>query len=323
MISTLVYRDNRLSAQNPAVETLAALRDEQGVMLWVDLIAPTDDEIQQILGAAFQFHPLAIEDCVSDAPFPKIEPYGDYAYLVMHAVDYTQVDSFVTTELDFFLGKNFLVTFHRQPLRITETTRERLLRTPAHIVRGPDRIAHTILDLMVEGYKPALTFLRGQIEEIADHVLHHESADELFPAIVAVRKQLAQLRQIVRPQRVVVSDLAQGKSKLIRKVILPYLRDLEEDLGRIETQAALWADQLILTFRLFINKSSHEASAGIRVMTAITALTIPALLIGGWLGMNFEKMPEFAIPYGYPITGALTLAGTGAILIFMRRKKWL
>ncbi|MDR0352932.1 MAG: magnesium transporter CorA family protein [Opitutaceae bacterium] len=323
MISTLVYRDNRLSAQNPAVGTLGALRDEPGVMLWVDLIAPSTEEIQQVLGNAFQFHPLAIEDCVSDAPFPKIEPYGSYVHLVMHAVDYTQVDAFMTIELDFFLGKNFLVTVHRQPLRITETTRERLLRTPGLVVRGSDRFAHTILDLMVEGYKPALEFLRGQIEEIAEHVFQHGSADELFPAIVAVRKQLAQLRQIVRPQRVVISDLAQGKSKLIRKVILPYLRDLEEELGRIEAQAASWADQLILTFRLFINKSSHEANAGIRVMTAITALTIPSLLIGGWLGMNFDAMPEFGIPYGYPITFALTLAGTGAILLFMRRKKWL
>ncbi|OAM89501.1 magnesium transporter CorA family protein [Termitidicoccus mucosus] len=323
MISTLVYRDNRLSAQNPAVETLAVLRDEPGVMLWVDLIAPSAEEIQQVLAHAFQFHPLAIEDCVSDAPFPKIEPYGDYVHLVMHAVDYTQVDSFMTIELDFFLGKNFLVTYHRQPLRVTETVRERLLRTPSLMVRGPDRFAHTILDLMVEGYKPALEFLREQIEEVAEHVLHHGSADELFPAIVAVRKQLARLRQIVRPQRAVVAELAQGKSKLIRKVILPYLRDLEEELGRIEAQAASWADQLIITFRLFINKSSHEANAGIRVMTAITALTIPSLLIGGWLGMNFENMPEFGIPYGYPITFALTLASTGAILLFMRRKKWL
>jgi magnesium transporter len=241
----------------------------------------------------------------------------------MHAVDYTQVDSVMTIELDFFRGKNFLVTYHRQPLRVTEAVRERLLRAPGLVVRGPDRFAHTILDLMVEGYKPALEFLSGQIEEVAEHVLHHGSADELFPAIVAMRKQLARLRQIVRPQRVVVAELAQGKSKLIRKVILPYLRDLEEELGRIETQAASWADQLIITFRLFINKSSHEANAGIRVMTAITALTIPSLLIGGWLGMNFKNMPEFGIPYGYPITFALTLASTGAILLFMRRKKWL
>jgi Mg2+ and Co2+ transporter CorA len=34
-------------------------------------------------------------------------------------------------------------------------------------------------------------------------------------------------------------------------------------------------------------------------------------------------MPEFGVPHGYPITFALTLASTGAILLFMRRKKWL
>ena len=322
MITTLVYRDNKFAAHNPPQADLAALRAEPGVLLWVNLASPTDDEIKLVLETTFAFHPLAIEDCVADSPLPKLEPYDDYLYLVMHAVDYTQTEAFTTTELDIFIGKNFLVTFHRRPLRAVDASLERFAKNSALIVRGPDRFAHTILDAMVEAYKPALTSIREQIEELEEGVLHHISSEELFPRVVGLRKQLASLRQIVRPQREIAAELAIGKHKLIRAVILPYLRDLGEELGRIETQATSWSDQLILSFKIYLNKSKHSANTGIRALTAITALSFPATLVSGWFGMNYKFMHELTGRFSYPIAIALTLAATFATALFMRRRKW-
>jgi len=85
MITTLVYRDNKLVGQNPLPETLATVRGEPGVVIWVDLSEPTAEETQLVLETTFAFHPLTIEDCVIDSPFPKLEEYDDYLYLVMHA----------------------------------------------------------------------------------------------------------------------------------------------------------------------------------------------------------------------------------------------
>ncbi|MBX3751107.1 MAG: magnesium transporter CorA family protein [Opitutaceae bacterium] len=323
MITTLVYRDTRFVASNPPVETLAALRAEANVMLWVDLAAPTDAEIKLVLENLFAFHPLAIEDCVTDSPLPKLEEYDDYLYLVMHAVDYSRADKFTTTELDLFLGKNFLVTFHRQPLKPVQAALDRYLKSPGTNVRGPDRFAHVILDLMVEAYKPALDELHRELDEIESGVLHQMSADELFPRVAGLRKELSALRQIVRPQREIAAVLTQGKNRFIRPLIVPYLRDLAEDLSRIEAQAGAWAEQLILTFRVYLNKSGHEANLGIRVLTGITAITLPVMIIGGWYGMNFDRMHETEAPYSYFIALALMLAGTVGMLFFLRSKKWL
>jgi len=323
MITTLVYRDTKLSGHNPPPESLAALRLEPNVMLWIDLAAPSPEEIKLVFEDLFAFHPLVIEDCVSDSPLPKLETYDDYLYFVMHAVDYSKTDKFTTTELDIILGKNFLVTFHKQPLRPVQSAMERCQRTPNVPVRGPDRFAHTLLDYMVDAYKPALEELRGELESIESAVLANANARDLFPRVVALRKELAQLRQIVRPQREVAAELAAGKAKLIRSAIIPYLRDLSEDLAHIENQAISWADQLILSFRVYLNKSSHEANEGIRVLTALTALTIPPLLVGGWFGMNFSRMTELEGRYSYPIAAVFTLASIGAMIVVMRKKRWL
>ena len=323
MLTSLVYRHNRLAGHNPPVESLPQLRDEPGVMLWVDLSAPTEDEIKLVMEQLFALHPLVIEDCTSDSPLPKLEAYDDYLHLVMHAVDYSKSDKFSTTELDLILGKHFLLTFHRQPLRPVQAALDRSLRSPHQPVRGPDRFAHTILDAMVEAYQPALNELRAELEEIENDALRHTDPQELFPRVLALRKELAQLRQIVRPQRAVAYELATGRTRFVRAVLVPYLRDLGDELARIETQANGWADQLILSFRVYLNRSNFEASEGIRVLTSLTALSIPPLLIGGWFGMNFSRMPELERVWAYPLTLVVMLAVTGGMAALMRKKRWL
>jgi magnesium transporter len=325
MLTTLVYRDHRFAALNPPPESLAALRAEPGVMLWVDVSAPTAEETSLILEKLFGLHPLVIEDCTTDSPFPKLEAFDDYLHLVMHAVDYTKGDKFTTTDLDLILGKNYLLTFHRLPLRPVQLLLERAARVGTGVapVRGPDRLAHTVLDAIVEAYQPALAELRRDLEEIEEGVLGAATPAELFPRVVALRKDLASLRQIVRPQRAVAVELAAGQQGFIRPPMLPYLRDLAEDYARIEHQAASWGDQLILSFRVYLNKSSHDANEGIKVLTGLTAITTPAILVGGWFGMNFDFMPELDHAWTYPIAALVTLVVTVGLLAYLRKRRWL
>jgi magnesium transporter len=321
MIHSLLYRDHKFAAENPPVDSLATLIADPGVMIWVDLDAATDDEIRIVMQETFGIHPLTIEDCVQDSPLPKVEEMENYLYLVMHAVDYTRADKFSTTELDLILGRNFLITFHRNPLKPLVAAMERFRKNTATQVRGPDRFAHTLLDLIVENYKPALDELRQEVEVIEEAVLARAKGG-LTKEIVETRESLTTLRQTIRPQREIVAQLAVGKTPFFRPKLLPYLRDLSDDLVRIEEQAKGWSEQLIFAFRLHLNRSSHEANAGIRVLTGLTAVTIPLLLIGSWFAMNFREMPLLASRAAYWVTLAVTIASTVVMFVFLKKRKW-
>ena len=105
MIHSFIFSDGKLVGRDLEIEALRLLRADKGLILWVDLDNPTDEEIKTILEGVFQFHPLAIEDCVTPSSLPKIEDYEDYLFMVTHAVDFTRVSKFASTELDLFLGK--------------------------------------------------------------------------------------------------------------------------------------------------------------------------------------------------------------------------
>lgn len=321
MIQTLIYRDARLAGENPPFEDLATLRADPAVTLWVDLCESSEDEARRIMADVFAVHPLTIEDCLQDSPLPKVEPYDEYLYLVLHAVDYTLAEKFTTTELDIILGKNFLVTFHRKPLKPVQVARERALRLPQAPVRGPDRLAHNVLDLLVDHYGPALAELRAEVEDIEGAVLGR-TQEKLEARIIELREDLTALRQIIRPQRELAAELAQGKTGFFRPKLVPYLRDLHDELMRIEESAVGWNDQLRLIFRVYLNRATHEANEGIRVLTALTAITLPTLIVGGWFGQNFITLPWRNSAAAYWITFGITLTVTVGLLWFLRRRRW-
>ena len=129
MIRSFIFSDGKLVGQDVEREALRLVRADKGLLLWVDLDKPTDDETKFVLETVFQFHPLAIEDCVAPNSLPKVEDYEDYLFIVTHAVDFTRTDKFNSTELDLFLGRDYLVTFHTAPLRSVSLQMERLTKS--------------------------------------------------------------------------------------------------------------------------------------------------------------------------------------------------
>jgi len=322
VIHSFIFSEGKLVGRDLELEALRLIHGDKGLIVWVDLDNPTDEETKAVLEGLFQFHPLAIEDCLTPSPLPKIEDYEDYLFMVTHAVDYTRADKFATTELDLFLGKEFLVTFHRTPLRSATALIDRLAKNAGPGPRGPDRLAHSLLDLMVDNYTPMLAELHGELEEIEEIVLGQASSKEFVSELLQVRKDFTRLRHIIRPQREIIDRLARGDSKMIRATLLPYFRDLRDNLARIEETAIGYHERLMMAFDIYLNKAAFEANEGIKFLTALTAITLPAVLVGGWYGMNFDHMPELHSPHGYLYAGGLTLVSTVLMAIYLKKKKW-
>ncbi len=323
MIRSFIFSDTKLVGSDLEREALRLVRADKGLLLWVDLDNPTDDELKFVLEGVFQFHPLAIEDCVAPNSLPKVEDYEDYLFIVTHAIDFTRTEKFNTTELDLFLGRDYLVTFHRQPLRSVTTLADRMLKAAGPGPRGPDRIAHSLVDLLVDNYAPVLEELRSELEEIEESVLARESGQQkLVNELLHVRGDFTRLRTIVRPQRDVIDRLARGDSKLIRPKLLPYFRDLRDNLARLEETAANYHERLMMAFDIYLNKAAFEANEGIKFLTALTAITLPVVMVGSWYGMNFEHMPELKSPHGYLYAGVFTFVSTIVMVIYLKRKRW-
>ena len=320
----------RLHTENIEKFLMPTLLADTNLFLWVDLENPTPEEAKFVLEDVFHFHPLSIDDCVNVSPSPKVEEYipkedekfTTYLFMVIHAVDYSRKDGvFGTSELNFFLGKNFLVTYHEMALRSVSGTAERCLKGTMHIARAPDRVAHTLLDSIVDNYKPALEELSSEIADLETEVLQHPDKKTLN-RIIQIKKEVFHLRQIVAPQREVLARFARGEFKLIRAHLVPYYRNVYDGLFHISELAQTYTDSLTGLLHVYLNMSSNQTGEVVKLLTLITLITTPLTLVGTWYGMNFKFMPEYEMKYGYELAMAIMLVSTLALYWWFKKKKW-
>jgi magnesium transporter len=320
----------RLHSKDIETFLMPTLLADTNLFLWVDLESPTPEEARVLLEGVFHFHPLSIDDCINVSHSPKVEEYvpkeedrfAPYLFIVIHAVDYSRKDGvFATSELNFFLGKNFLVTYHDVPLRSVSATEERCLKSTVHIARAPDRVAHTLLDGIVENYKPALEELSLEIAELEDRAFQNPTRGTMN-RILQVKKEVLHLRQIIGPQREVLARFARGEFKLIRAHLVPYYRNVYDGLFHISELAQSYTDSLTGILQVYLNMSSNQTGEVVKLLTMITLITTPLMMIGTWYGMNFKHMPELESSHGYLIASSITLLSTLATYIYFKRKGW-
>ena len=309
---------------------MPTLLSDTNLFLWIDLENPTVEDAKFILEGIFHFHPLSVEDCINESQSPKVEEYSpkeedkfsQYLFMVIHGVDYSRKDGvFATSELNFFLGKNFLVTYHTVPLRAITQVEDMCVKGTLGVARAPDRVAQKLLDLLVENYKPALEELSIEIGEIEAAALAHPSKETLN-RILAVKKEVFHLRRIIGPQSEVLARFARGEFKLIRPHLVPYYRNVYDALYHISEMAQSYADSLTGILQIYLNMSSNQTGEVVKFLTIITAITTPLMMIGTWYGMNFKDMPELEWQHGYMIAGIVMAVSTVATWLYFRRKKW-
>jgi hypothetical protein len=165
------------------------------VVLWVDIAAPSVPE-SLILSDTFGFHPLSVEDAMSALQFPKVEPYDGYLYAVLHGLAYNKGDEgFKTHDIDFFLGRTFLVTVHDGTSRSISEIRDHCPRNHNILGDGPVALFHRIVDLMIDRYMPEVDEFEEWMDEIEDQVFSSTRASDVVRDIIDLKRQVSALRR--------------------------------------------------------------------------------------------------------------------------------
>ena len=327
MIRTFVFSQGKLINQDLSLDLLRVVLYDYDVQVWVDMEKSNPEENKAVLETVFDFHPLAIEDCVAVTERPKIDDYDNYIFTVIHAVDYINSRHvFQTTELNIFVGRNFLVTFHDEPLRSVSIVSERIQKKGHALPRTPDLLAYQILDLLFDNYQPALDELSAELAALEHRVLLGETQD-VVAEVVNLQNEVQRLHQIMAPQRDVIASMMRGEfTKVIRPHLVPYLRDLQDNLSRINDLAETYRELLTSTLQIHLALQQMQVNRVIKVLTVLATLSMPILLVTSYYGMNIRHMPNTewpSWPWAYLYMLGLNGLLIGGLFWFMKRHNWL
>jgi magnesium transporter len=321
MITIYVHRNDETD-RAPRIEP-QWLDPASNVVLWVDLAAPRPDEAR-VLSDVFRFHPLSIEDALSEIHSPKVEQYPGYLYLILHGIDFDRAErEFATRDVDFFLGRNYLVTVHDGRSRSIAKLRTICDEHEHVLAEGSAAVMHRIVDSMVDNYRPEIDALEEEIDKLEEDAIVGQQPD-LMSSILAVKRDLASLRRVVIPQRDVVGRLARREFPLINDEITYRFRDVYDQFVRLSEEAILFQDRITGVLDAHLSSVSHRLNVVVKVLTVISTIFLPLTVLTGMWGMNIP-LPMF--PGGEMVqfwwVGAMIAAIVVVMLLLFRLNRWI
>ena len=293
--------------------------------LWVDIDSANMHQ-HALLEKVFAFHPLSIEDTLSPGTRVKFEEYDRYVFVVMAVIRFDEGTpepyDLATSNLYFFLGKNFLVTVHALPSKSGAVVRERLLRNPELLARGAEMTMHNIIDQSVDAYFPLVEELNVMVDGLEER-LFEKFDPQLIHEIFKAKRAAFSLRRHVGPLREVLNILTNRPCGFIRPDTQLYYRDVYDHTIRIVESMDTVRDLLAGVLETYLSQTSNRLNTVMKQLSIVATIALPLIVIGGVFGMNFSQMPFTHNMYGF--YGALVvMALTSAVIMWwLKKQRWL
>lgn len=310
-------------------EELPALLADETNVVWVDLRGETPEDLataQDILANVFKFHYLTIEDCIELRNQPKIESFPNFLFFIVHGVkpEETRPTNFVTKELDGYLGKNFVVTFHRERFRSIKAVKKQIRSSPVAFQRGAPYLLHQILDHLIDLYMPLVDDFDKVINHLEIRVMDMKKNDNaMLGEIMNVRRAVARQRRISSRQLQVLYRISHGEFPQIPENMLPFFRDVHDHLQRISDLADGYRDLVSGLFDIHFAVVGSRTNEVMKTLAVVSAIILPLSLIAGIYGMNFDNMPALHTPFGFGSTVILMVVITLILLWYFWRRGWI
>ncbi|MBA2735497.1 MAG: hypothetical protein H0U50_01790, partial [Pyrinomonadaceae bacterium] len=193
-----VYRGDPVNIEEGfTAKQLPDLLKDESILVWVDFEAPTIED-EKILSDVFKFHYLTIEDARETRNHPKVEAFPDYLFFIVHGVkNETNSFNFVTKEMDGYLGKNYVVTYHHENFRSIDAVKRQIRSSPYVCSRGAGYLLHQILDQVVDLYIPVVDDFDDAINNIEERIFRMKRTDNsILEEIMDLRRSVNRLIRI-------------------------------------------------------------------------------------------------------------------------------
>jgi magnesium transporter len=320
----------RRALEPKELDRISELRDQQGRLVWLNLADPTREDLT-LLEREFAIHRLAMDDVRRRRQRAKVDTYTDQHMIVAYEVRPPSAEragrrrarSYELGELHLFAGSGWLVTVHWGTSPAIDDLRRRVEAKTTEAGNSVGGLVYTLLDEATDTYFPVLDRLAERMDALEDEVLSRPEAATGLREMLAIKRELLELRRAAAPLRDVVNTLLRRDIELIEDEAVPYFQDLYDHLVRVLDQIDLYRDLLAAVVEARLTVTSNNLNAIMKRLTAFTVILMVPTLIAGIYGMNFELMPETQWTFGYPLALGLMVAAVIGVIAFFRAKDWL
>jgi magnesium transporter len=269
--------------------------------------------------------PTLVSRLANEPTRADLTQYADHLHLVLQAMEPSKPGAEghppVRRALDLVAGHDWVVTVHDRPL-------DALARLDA-VTEGETRfgamdaagLMAAIADEVIAGYFSLVEGIEREIDELDERALRRRPRNDILSRIVALRRRIGLIRRTLAPHRIAFAALARPEMELHDELGRPWpgLTDrVESALEAVENLR----DLLLGTFDIHMGRAAQDANEVMKVLTLLSAILLPAIVLAGVMGMNF-KLPFFDDQNNFWIVVAAMVVLAIGIVLAARWRRWI
>lgn len=293
-------------------------------LLWIDIEHPEESDLAW-LSNTFHFHPLALEDVRNQQQRAKIDRYDRYYFFVLRAIDYhpkaRRVDS---SQVDIFIGGNYLVTIHRAHLPALDHVRQRW--TQARLQNESAAfLFYLMTDILVDEYFPVIDVIGDKIDTL-DTQIFTANDPAALESIFKLRRNLLSIRKILAPLRDAFNELIRSEEG---GTIFPieqtrvFFSDVYDHILRLTDFVDTYRDMLSSSLDAYQSAQSNRLNENMQRLTVAATILATSTLVTGFYGMNLRGVGiNSSWPYGGLLVLVLLVLVTFVEIYIFRRRGW-
>jgi len=300
---------------------LARLRGQYPVT-WVNVDGVGHAPTVQTIGDAFGLHRLALEDAMHVTQRPKVDDFEDHLFMVVKMARRTP--TLDLEQVGTFLGSDFVVTFQQHPGDVFDEVRARLREGHPRIRgAGPDYLAYSLLDAIIDGYFPVVEEFVDELEGLEDDIVERPT-HTCVHRLHEIKRELMALRRVVWPLREALGVLVRDPGTLVQAETVVYIRDCQDHAWQVLDLVENFREVAGSLTDLYISTVGNRTNEIMKVLTIFAAIFIPLSFITGLYGMNLWH-PEGTSPWwwSWPFVSAVMLSVVGGLMVFFYRRGWI
>jgi magnesium transporter len=293
----------------------------QGSRTWVDLTDPSPELVQAAAGA-LGLHPLVAEDIVESNERAKVLLVGDVIHVVAFVLQRDQGAEVETQEIDFVLGRGFLLSAHRSSWDPSSAHQLKVGIGPL-LEKGADHVLWALVDSIVDGYFPVFDRLGDEIDAVQDAAVERpvrSTLEQLF----RLKRELIRIRHVLAPSREVFAQLTSREFDLIDEQNVFYFRDVYDHLIRLNDELDSFRELGAGSLEIYLSTINNNLSTIMKRLTGVTVILAGIGAVGGLFGMSEAASAlSGAEGSGFYVILAVTALASLVAIWFLRRIDWL
>jgi len=222
--------------------------------------------------------------------------------------------------LRLWLTRNRLVTIRQrrlfavQDVQATFADGQGPASIPEVVVAIVERLADRISDF-VDGIEEKVEAFEAGVET--------EDAQQIRAKVSALRRQTAQVRRFLAPQRDALDALYRDSKDLLTSNHTFAIREQTDRIARYVEDLDLVRERTLVLQEELMNRVAQEQNSRMYVLSIVAAIFLPITFITGMFGMNVAGLPGLENPWAFLIVAVLMVSVTAAMLAYLRAKRWM